>query len=362
MCADKTKFQLRVPQVSYGASDDPQVSGDLEESRDLSRVKLAMSANSTASSIQEALDDGKDVVLAPGIFYLDRTLEIQKDNQVLLGLGLATLVAPEGLPCIRVASGTSGVRVAGVMLEAPPIDPKKKKKKRETHWSLLEFGTEGVLDEGDPQNPGALFDIFCRVGGGGPADERDWIYIDTTVRIHSGHVIGDNLWLSSADHAELEPDEDANCPEVSPVFYQTEKGEYNVDTGIVVNGNDVTIYGLAVEHTSRHQTIWRGENGSVFFYQCEFPYDVDADFGKSGYRGYLIDDSVKAHRLYSPGVYSNFRDAIVLVDTAIEHPPSPDIHVVNPFTVHLDNNGFITTIVNGEGPPASKQGIPSRFG
>jgi hypothetical protein len=361
MYDDKTKFQLRVPKVSHGASNDPQVSGEGEESRDFSNVKLAKADEPTAA-IQAALDEGKDVVLAPGIYYLDRTLEIKKENQVLLGLGLATLVAPKGAPCIQVASNTPGVRIAGVMLEAPPVDPAKRSKDAH-HWSLLEFGTEGVPDKGDPNNPGALFDIFCRVGGGGPAAQRKWISIDTMVRIHSGHVIGDNLWLWRADHASLDVaiSEEVNCPQVSPVFYQTEKDEYNVDTGIIVTGNNVTIYGLAVEHTSKEQTIWKGENGTVFFYQCEFPYDVDIDFGENGYRGYLIDESVKAHSLYSPGIYSNFRNAVVHVDMAIEHPDSKDILITNPFTVHLDNNGLIKSVVNGQGLPASKKGTPTRM-
>jgi hypothetical protein len=305
MYDDKTKFQLRVPKVSYdGADNSPQVNGDNEESRDFSRVKVATASEPTAR-IQKALDEGKDVVLTPGIYHLDQSLEIKKDNQVILGLGLATLMSPVGTPCIRVAPGAAGVRIAGVMLEAPAMDPAKRINGR-AHWSLLEFGAEGVKDDGNPQNPGGLFDVFCRVGGGGPAAKRHWINIDTMVRIHSGHVVGDNLWLWRADHAELAPGESANCPHVSPVFYQTEKDEYNVDTGIEVTGADVTIYGLAVEHTSKHQTIWKGENGTVFFYQCEFPYDVDTDFGEAGYRGYLIEKSVKAHKLHSPGVYSNF--------------------------------------------------------
>lgn len=359
MYDDKAKFQLRVPKVSRGGSDKPQVTGDDEESRDFSAVKVARDNEPTAN-IQAALDEGKDVVLSPGIYYLDRTLEVHKDNQVLLGLGLATLVAPEGSPCIHVAPGTAGVRIAGVMLEAPPVDPAKRNNDHK-HWSLLEFGTAGTKDQGNPNNPGGLFDIFCRVGGGGPAAQRNWISIDTMVRIHAGHVVGDNLWLWRADHAGLEPGESVNCPEVSPVFYQTEKNEYNVDTGIYVSGNDVTIYGLAVEHTSKHQTIWKGENGAVFFYQCEFPYDVDEDFGENGYLGYLIDDSVKAHSLYSPGVYSNFRNAVVKVETAIAHPESNDILVVNPFTVHLDNNGLIGSIVNGKGAPAAMKGTPIRM-
>lgn len=355
------QFQLRVPRVSQGGSNDPQVSGEGEEVRDFSKVKVAKADEPTAA-IQAALDEGKDVVLAPGMFYLERTLELKTKNQVLLGLGLATLVAPEGAPCVRVAPKTPGVRIAGVMLEAPPVDPAKRQNDSTAHWSLLEFGQEGVSD-GDSQNPGALFDIFCRVGGGGPAAQRKWISIDTMVRIHSGHVIGDNLWLWRADHASLDAsiDEKVNCPQVSPVFYQTEKDEYNVDTGIIVTGNNVTIYGLAVEHTSQQQTVWKGENGTVFFYQCEFPYDVDVDFGTNGYRGYLIDKNVKAHKLYSPGIYSNFRNAVVHVDTAIEHPESKDIVITNPFTVHLDNNGLIKSVVNGQGLPASKKGTPTRI-
>ena len=152
MCEDKTKFQLRVPQATYGTSDDPQVNGEDEERRDFTRVKVARSTESTAS-IQEALDEGKDVVLAPGIFYLDRTIEVSKDNQVLLGLGLATLVAPVGLPCIRVRPGTQGVRVAGLMLEAPAMHPDKRAETKE-HWSLLEFGSEGIEDSGNRKNPG----------------------------------------------------------------------------------------------------------------------------------------------------------------------------------------------------------------
>ena len=33
------------------------------------------------------------------------------------------------------------------------------------------------------------------------------------------------------------------------------------DNGMVIDGNDVTMYGLAVEHTEKDLTIWNGENG-----------------------------------------------------------------------------------------------------
>jgi len=364
---DGTKFQLRVPRPTIDDTSRPHTSGELEESRDFSRVRVAK-ASEPLSRIQEALDEGKDVVLSPGIYYLEETLEIKRSNQVLLGLGLATLAAPIGRPCIRVAPRTPGVRVAGVMLEAPAVDPTSRPSTGEgsgssnpNHWSLLEWGAEGVVNDfGDASNPGSMFDVFCRVGGA-TTDRRDWISIDTMVRIHSGHVVGDNLWLWRADHGELGDGEDANCPHVSPVFWQTEESEFRVETGIEVTGNDVTIFGLAVEHANGHQTVWKGERGSVFFYQCEFPYDVGPDFGANGYRGYLVDDGVTDHKLYSPGIYSNFRNEPVHVDTAIQHPDRPGVQVHNPFTVHLDNHGLIRSVVNGKGPATVDKGTPTRI-
>ena len=52
-------------------------------------------------------------------------------------------------------------------------------------------------------------------------------------------------------------------------------GANPVKNGLVVDGDDVTTYGLAVEHTLEDLTVWNGEGGQVFFYQSELPYDVD---------------------------------------------------------------------------------------
>ena len=43
--------------------------------------------------------------------------------------------------------------------------------------------------------------------------------------------------------------------------------------GLVVNGNDVTVYGLFVEHHQQFQVLWNGEHGRTYFYQSEIPYD-----------------------------------------------------------------------------------------
>ena len=63
------------------------------------------------------------------------------------------------------------------------------------------------------------------------------------------------------------------------------------------------------------------------------------------------------------GVYSNFRDYDVSVDTAVIIPETNEVKMKNIFTVKLDNMGKISSILNGRGPgPTSetKRGVPLR--
>jgi hypothetical protein len=45
------------------------------------------------------------------------------------------------------------------------------------------------------------------------------------------------------------------------------------DTGLVVTGDDVTAYGLAVEHYQKSEVVWTGQGGTDVFFQNELPYD-----------------------------------------------------------------------------------------
>ena len=355
---DGTKFELRVPRPLRGPDTvGPLLYGQHEDIRDFSKVRVVRESGNPFQDIQSALDEGKDIVLTPGIFSLEQTLVIRHPDQVILGLGLATLVAPSnGSPCIRVDPQVPGVRIAGVMLEASVRDSSP----AQGPSSLLEWGSEGVSDPGLEHRPGGLFDVFCRVGGA-ISGNRTSIFVDYMVRIHSGNIIGDNLWLWRADHGALAPNEKANYPHISPIFWQTEKHEFRVETGAEFNGNDINLFGLAVEHANGHQTLWNGENGSVHFYQCEFPYGVGQEFKDAEFRGYMIGETVKEHEVHAPGIYSNFRNDDVFVSTAIEHPESPSVLCHNPFTVKLDNQGGIDTIVNGKGGRASEKGMPVRM-
>lgn len=369
------KYKLHVPQPRIRSKGSAALGADLvgadDHVRDFTRVYVAkakipdgdsyVTDKDVARKINKALRQGKDVVLSPGIYSLNKPIIIAKPNQVILGIGIATMVAPtDGSPCIQVRSKVEGVRLAGITFEASRIA-----RKRTKVASLVEWGVQGVTgdqDPGNPENPGLLADIFARVGG---ASLDRFVSTDVMVRIHSGNVVGDNLWLWRADHVMLGDRELPNFPPLS--YHQTTKGEVPVKTGLEVNGDNVTIHGLAVEHTTEDQVVWNGENGNVQFYQCELPYDVDGSYGHQNYLGYKVHRNVSEHKLGGAGVYSNFRDYNVLVQAAIQHPRvfEDNSQVTNPFTKHLDHQGRIMTVVtdgnqNGGGPALKKQG-PSRF-
>ena len=125
-------------------------------------------------------------------------------------------------------------------------------------------------------------------------------------------------------------------------YHQVVLGECPGKTGLEVNGDNVVIHGVAVEHTTTEdQVIWNGHNGKVYFYQCELPYDVDK-FHCTGFRA-----NGNNHTLGGAGVYSNFRDYNVATKTGIVHSSAFDTgKVINPFIVHLNNKGQIMTVVS----------------
>lgn len=309
------------------------------------------------NQIQGALDAKKDVVLCPGIFFLTKPLIVKHPNQVILGLGLATLVAPQdGSPCIRIEPHLAGVRITGLVLEASlqkPSSPSTGMQNADGVRSLLEVGVPGVKDAGDPHNPVLLADIFTRVGGSNLIHQG--VETDVMVRIHSGNVVGENLWLWRADHVRLREGEAPNMDELpyhqTRIWESTDNGqlvkigECLVKNAIVVNGDDVKIYGLFCEHTTEHQCIWNGERGTVFFFQCELPYDVNTDFADNGFVGYYVNPGVRTHKGCGIGVYSNFQVYDVRVDAGIKIPDSRSVKIENPFTVKLDNQGGINTVI-----------------
>lgn len=309
------KYSMNIPQVKTDSQGTDFSSGDQVG---FEHVYVADASVDTSSSINAKLAGGFHVVLSPGIYSLTSSLKLDQENQVLLGLGLATLVAAGGEPAIQVGN-VDGVRVAGVLLEAGT----------QSTNALLVWG-DGTYS-GSSSNPGLMSDVFMRVGGTPPNNHQS----DKMLLLNSGNVIGDNLWLWRADHT-------VNDAEI----YNKENPCH---VGAEINGADVTMYGLAVEHTLQDLVQWNGERGATYFFQAEMPYDVSTDYGDMGYVGYRVGKDVTEHSGYGVGVYHFFRDAPVVAATGISAPEQLESSFVNPLSVRLDGIGTMTHVINGKG-------------
>ena len=160
------RYVLVVPEILRdvaGAGDAPAAEVSFED------VFVARAGEHDTDDIQTALDAGLHVVLAPGVFDLDAPLKITRPGAVLLGLGLASLVAPDtGEPCV-VVDDQGGIRLAGVVLQASKAPTAV----------LLRWGGPG-----SSENPSVLSDVFARVGGPGSTDVR----ADVMAEVSASHV------------------------------------------------------------------------------------------------------------------------------------------------------------------------------
>lgn len=292
----------------------------------ISQFHIAKANVDTAATINAALAQGKHLLLTPGVYNLTDTVRVNNANTVVLGLGLATIIPTTGKAAMTVAD-VDGVSIAGVLFDAGVSNSPV----------LLDVGPVGSNTR-HIVNPTVLFDVFARVGGASQGKAT------ISVRINSHDVIGDNLWIWRADHGE----EGAVTHgwTINPADY-----------GLIVNGSDVLIYGLAVEHYQKYQTLWNGERGKVYFYQSEAPYDVPTqaqwmDGNKNGYASYKVADHVTSHEAWGVGVYCYFNvNPNIKLHNAFEVPASGlnggMLH--NMTTVSLGGVGEITHILNGQG-------------
>jgi len=295
----------------------------------LSRFLIAR-PDMPVSRINAALAEGRHLLLTPGIYRLAEPLRVERAGTLVLGLGLATLLATGGTKAITVAD-VPGVTIAGLLVDAGPVRSPV----------LVEVGPPGASRD-HRRNPTVLADLFVRVGGASVGK------VGTGVEINSRAVIGDHLWIWRADHG----DEAGGRVHVGWT-------ESTGDQGLVVHGDDVTMYGLFVEHFQRYQTLWTGERGRTFFYQNELPYDPPSQAAwmagaSRGWAAYKVADGVRQHEAVGLGVYANFTaDPSIVLDSAVEVPRAPGVTVSNVTTISLGGGkGTIAHLVNDAGAAA----------
>jgi hypothetical protein len=336
------QYSVRVPSAQKNTSGTSWSAG-LTAGRTipLSRFFVAKPAD-PVWLINANLALGRNLLLTPGVYDIAQSIKVRHPNQVVLGIGHATLTAVNGATPLTVAD-VPGVVVAGVTIDA---GTKKSK-------NLLKVGNRNGFGLSSASNPATLSDVYFRVGG--PHIGK----VDVALEVNSDNVLIDHTWVWRGDHGVEGFTEGVNG---DTQRWRTNTGR----NGAVINGDNVTATGLFVEHFQEYNTIWNGENGTTVLYQNELPYDppTQADWtqrdGTLGWAGYKVGDKVRNHKLYGAGVYVfNQNNPAIHTENGFEVPNRPGVKLHHIMTVNL-SAGVIDHVVNGVGAAAdtTKVGVP----
>ena len=319
------EFSVRVPEMRSDSVGITWRGGQTPgETIPIARFYIAHPDVDTAETINPQLAQGKNLILTPGIYDLAAPIRVMRPHTVVLGLGFATLRPVKGTAAMATAD-EDGIEIAGLLFDAGPSKSPV----------LLEVGSEGS-HASHANDPIALHDVFFRVGG------ADVGKAAVNLRINSNDTLVDHTWIWRADHG-------------AGVGWDLNTSE----NGLVVNGNDVTIYGLFVEHHQQFQVLWNGNGGRTYFYQSEIPYDPpnQASYTSApavnGWASYKVADGVSTHEAWGLGVYSVFIYPQVMLTRAIEAPKKSQVKFHDMITVALGDKGEISHVIDDTGEATS---------
>lgn len=297
----------------------------------LDRFYVAKPGDS-AATLNQALGQGLNLLLTPGIYHIDQPIRVNRAGTVVLGLGYATLIPDNGATALQVAD-VDGVRLAGFLVDAGPVNSR----------TLVEIGPNGASRD-HSADPITVQDVFIRIGGAGPGKAT------TSMVINARHTIVDHTWIWRADHGE-------------GVGWETNRCDY----GVVVNGHDVLATGLFVEHFNKYDVQWNGERGRTIFFQNEKAYDAPnqaaiQNGSLKGYAAYKVGDRVTTHEGWGMGSYCYYN----VNPTIVQHhgfaaPNRPGVRFHHLLVVSLSGNGQYECVINDTGAPTSGTNtVPSK--
>ncbi len=288
------------------------------------------SPSDSVSTINAALSRGLNLLLTPGVYNVDSPIKVKRADTIVEGLGMATLTASNGNSVLTTADVT-GIDISGLIVDAGPVNSPV----------LVQIGSKNGnngVPHNQPSDPTGLQDVFFRVGG--PHIGKATV----ALQVNSDNTILDDLWIWRADHGVA-----------GSVGWTVN----TADTGLVVNGDDVTATGLFVEHFQKYNVIWNGNGGEAVFFQNELPYDppTQADYehdGVLGYAAFKVADNVQSFQGYGMGsyIFTNVNPDIH-VSHAFEVPNTPGVQMHDLLTINLSGPGTIDHVINDTGGPVS---------
>jgi hypothetical protein len=216
-----------------------------------------------------------------------------------------------------------GVKLSGMIFDAGPRNSPV----------LLQVGGPLGAATGSASDPALVQDVFFRIGGATAGSATN------SLVVNSSHVILDDIWAWRADHG-------------AGVGWTSN----TADNGLTVNGNDVTAYGLAVEHYQKNEVVWNGQGGEDIFFQNEMPYDPPSQAAwmssptTDGYPAFVISPRVTSFTGYGLGSYCFFNQGVPIESaTAFQVPDVPGVQLHDLLTRFLNGSGSINHVVNDTG-------------
>ncbi|PWV46576.1 hypothetical protein [Chitinophaga sp. S165] len=286
----------------------------------------------TDVEINKALKAGKNVFFTPGHYSLNAPIQVNRKDAILLGAGIASVTLEptekNTWGCIY-ADDKDGIVIAGLLMDSF----------NSTTYQVRVGNEEANADHA--ANPILLTDITCRVGG----VQSKNIQIQASMQINSNNVVGDHFWLWRADHGSQRG---GNARWVRD----------RCKNGLIVTGDDVTLYALFAEHYQEYEVLWLGERGRTYFLQNEPPYDAPNQASWSsqggrvdGYAAFKVANTVKEHHSIGMGSYAVFTgtDGNVNKKNGFEIPNSPNVTLEKMCITRFAGPGNIQNVINGIG-------------
>ena len=147
-------YNVFVPAVQHDSVGPSYASGTEAGSSIPIRRFFIADPSTPVLAINIALALGQNLILTPGVYNLDQTIEVTRPDTVVLGLGFPTLIPRHGNVSMQTAS-VPGIKLSGIIFDAGP----------QSSPALLRVG--GIFAGGtrDRNDPTLVQDVFLRIGG-----------------------------------------------------------------------------------------------------------------------------------------------------------------------------------------------------
>jgi hypothetical protein len=283
------------------------------------------------------------VLLEPAAYSVSAPLTVPHANQVIFDLGEASVTASTNTPTIVVNDSATGTVLAGFQANGLGFD---------ATTNTGPYAAEQIEIGNTPKATGQRFD---------PTSLSD---VSTVSNSTTDELINQNYVL--LNQAEIQSNNNSGSGYTTVNW----PAESSSDYGIVVNGNNVTLEGIWLEHFKMTEATWNGNGGQVVFLENELPLTipysaagVQPSFWKEnssfdGYPSLAVSPSVTSFTLTGMQSWSRFGSGCdCLVTSLITAPVKRHVSINDIFSGQILGSASLSG-----GPTAVGPGFPDFSG